>query len=543
MSKHLLATLLGLALGGSAFAADIVPINADPAGQGLNDLTPAAPVGGNPGTTIGEQRRIAYQFAADLWGSVLQSPAQIRIEASFQPLQCDPGRVVLGSAGTVPIYVLSGGGLPAPTLFHGALADALIGVDLDAGTANAGRVDIRSRFNSSYGRTNPNGTPCAPGAGWYYGLDGNTPAGQTNFFNVVMHEIAHGLGFSGFGNVSTGAPLAGFQDIYSTFVFDNNTQRGWYQMDNLGRVAAVTGGNLAFRGGNVTAQLPLVLDERQVLRASGTVSGDFAFATASFGPPATAANFTGSLVLVNDGSAAPTLGCAPSPAGAYAGKIALVDRGACEFEVKVKNAENAGAVAVLVASNGGLTTMGNGSDPALVATIPALMVSLADGAAIKAGLPGVDVTMATVAGFSGADNSGFALLYAPSPVQPGSSFSHYDTSASPNALMEPAITSTLVANLNVDLTPALFQDEGWTLNAGNALIAGCNTGMDVVSEGGLIIGASVQAWDKLCLASSSNKSEYQACITGYKDRLESAGLLTGNQGGRIAFCAAQRFKK
>jgi hypothetical protein len=451
--------------------------------------------------------------------------------------------VVLGSAGTVPIYILSGGGLPQSTLFHGALADALIGVDLDAGTANAGRVDIRSRFNSSYGRTNPDGTPCSPGSGWYYGLDGNTPAGQTNFFNVVMHEIAHGLGFSGFGNVSTGAPLAGFQDIYSTFVYDNNSHKGWYELDDAGRVAAVVGGNLAFRGSTVAAQVPLVLDEKHAVRASGTVSGDFAYTTASFGPPATAANFTGSLVMVNDGTASPTLGCAPSPAGAYAGRIALVDRGTCEFEVKVKNAENAGAFAVLVASNGALTTMGEASDPAIVATVPALMVTLADGGTIKAGMPGVDVTFATVPGLSGADDNGFALLYAPNPVVPGSSFSHYDTSASPNALMEPAITNTLVANLNVDLTPALFSDEGWTLNPGNARIAGCDTGVDAVSEGGLIVGASVQAWDNLCLASSANKADYQACITGYKDRLALAGLLTGNQGGRIATCAAKRFKK
>ena len=543
MNKVLIAGLLALCMCGGAVAAEIVPINADAAGKGLNDPTPAIPAGGNPGVTVGEQRRIVYQFAADLWGSVLQSPAQIRVEASFQPLQCVPGRTVLGSAGTVPIYILSGDGLP-PTLFHGALADALIGEDLDAGTANAGRVDIRSRFNASYGNTNPDGTPCATGAGWYYGLDGNTPSGQTNFLNVVMHEIAHGLGFSGFGNVSTGAPLAGFPDIYSLFVFDNNSQKGWYQLNDAGRAAAAIGGDLVFRGQNVTAEVPLVRDEVRVLRASGTAGGDYVFETAAFGPPATATNFTGSLVMVNDGSAAPTLGCAPSPAGAYTGRIAVVDRGTCEFEVKVKHAENAGAIGVLVASTSGLTFMGDGSDPTVVATIPALMVALADGAAIKAGLPGVDVTLHTIPGaLAGADANRYARLYAPNPVVVGSSFSHYDTGSSPNALMEPAITNTLVANLNVDLTPALFADEGWTLNSGNALIAGCDTGVDVVSDGGLIIGASVQAWDKLCLASSDSKAAYQACITGYKDGLASAGLLSGNQGGRIATCAAKRFKK
>ena len=538
MTKTILASVLALAFSTSVAAAEIVPVNADPEGQGLNDMTPAVPAGGNPGTTVGEQRRIAYQFAADLWGSVLESDAQIRVQASFAPLECVPGRTVLGSAGAATVYRLSGGSLP-PTWFHAALTDALLGEDLQGGAS----VDIVSRFNSSYGGTNPNGTPCAPGAGWYYGLDGNTPEGLTNFFNVVMHEIAHGLGFSGFGSVTTGAPFLGYPDIYSSFVFDNNSQQGWYQLTNAGRVAAVIGGGLVFRGPNVTAEVPLVLDERIALRASGTVSGDFFFSTAVFGPPATAANFTGSLVLANDGSAAPTLGCVASPAGSYSGRIAVIDRGGCEFEIKVKHAEDAGAIAAVIASTGSVATMGQATDPGIVATIPALMVSLADGATIKAGLPGVNVTLAPVPGaLAGADSLGYARLYAPNPVQPGSSFSHYDTSASPNALMEPAITNTLVANLNVDLTNALFEDEGWSINPGTATIAGCDTGIDIASEGGLIIGASVQAHDNLCLASSANKAAYQSCITGYKDRLAAAGLLVGNQGGRIANCAAKRFK-
>lgn len=537
MKKSLLAFSLCLAFAGAAQAADIVPINADPAGTGLNDLTPATPTGGNPGTTVGEQRRIVYQFAADLWGAVLESPAEIRVQASFQPLECTTARTVLGSAGTSPIYILSGDGLPS-TLFHGALSDALVGYDIQNGAG----VDIISRFNASYGGTNPDGTPCSPGSGWYYGLDGDTPPGLTNFLNVVMHEIGHGLGFSGFGNVATGAPLAGYPDIYSSFVFDNASQKGWYELTNAGRVQAVTAGNLVFRGANVTAQVPLVLGEKIALRASGTVSGNYDYSTANFGPTVTPGNFGGDVVVVNDGTAQPSLGCAASPAGAYSGKIAVVDRGTCAFEIKVKHAENAGAIGVVVANNAaGLLTMSD--DATVAATIPAVMVTQVDGAAIKAGVPGVSVALGAIPGqLAGADAAGFARLYAPNPLTPGSSFSHYDTSAMPNVLMEPAITSTLVSNLNVDLTPALFADEGWTLNPGNARINGCDTGVDVVSDGGLIIGASVQAWDQLCLANTSGKDAYQQCLSGYKDELEAAGLLTGNQGGRIAACGAKRFK-
>ena len=58
--KALLATgLLGLA--SAAAAADIRIINLDAGtGKGLDDPTPVAPIGGNPGETRGQQARIAF---------------------------------------------------------------------------------------------------------------------------------------------------------------------------------------------------------------------------------------------------------------------------------------------------------------------------------------------------------------------------------------------------------------------------------------------------------------------------------------------------
>jgi hypothetical protein len=538
LNKLLLGISLALGSACLAHAAEIRPVNADAPGVGLNDPTPATPAGGNPGTSVGEQRRIVYQFAADLWGAVLQSPAQIRVQASFAPLRCDSTGTVLGSAGTSPIYILTSDGDPnSATLFHGALADALIGEDLQAGAG----VDIISRFNASYGGTNPDGSACSPGAGWYYGLDGNTPAGLTNFLNVVMHEIAHGLGFSGFGNVSTGAPLAGYPDIYSLFVYDNNSRKGWYELSNTGRQQAVTGGNLVFLGQQVTEGVQLVREEKVLLRATGTLDAGFDFGTAAFGPEVTTSNFAGDVVAVNDGSATPTFGCQASPAGAYNGKIALVSRGACAFEIKVKHAENAGAIGVIVANNTA-GTINMAEDPSVSATVPSLMVSLADGDAIRAALPGVNASVGTVPGMlAGVDQNGFARLYAPNPVQPGSSFSHYDTSSSPNALMEPAITSTLQGQMDLDLTPALFSDEGWTLNPGNALVGdACDTGIAVNQPGGIILGANVQAWDNLCLASSTTKDAYQSCVAGYKNTLRKSGLVNAQAASRITTCAAKR---
>jgi extracellular elastinolytic metalloproteinase len=108
-------------------------------------------------------------------------------------------------------------------------------------------------------------------------------------------------------------------------------------------------------------------------------------APALFGAPLTAAGVTGDVVLVHDGTATPTDAC-EAITNNVTGKIALVDRGTCDFIVKVKNAQVAGAVAVAVANNvsGPVVTMG-GTDDTI--TITSIMISLDDGNALKASLP------------------------------------------------------------------------------------------------------------------------------------------------------------
>ena len=83
---------LALLLTGPVFgAANIVIVNVNAPGVGFNDPTPAAPVGGNPGTTVGQQALNVFQYAANVWGSILDSPVTIYIQASFVPLACTPG--------------------------------------------------------------------------------------------------------------------------------------------------------------------------------------------------------------------------------------------------------------------------------------------------------------------------------------------------------------------------------------------------------------------------------------------------------------------
>ena len=68
-----LTTLLVLAAALTVNAATITIVNQDGLNEGFNDPTPAAPVGGNNGATIGQQRLNVFQEAADIWGALLPS--------------------------------------------------------------------------------------------------------------------------------------------------------------------------------------------------------------------------------------------------------------------------------------------------------------------------------------------------------------------------------------------------------------------------------------------------------------------------------------
>jgi hypothetical protein len=111
-------------------AATITVVNHDGPGEGFNDPTPATPAGGNTGATLGAQRLNAFQFAADLWGALIDSPVEIRVGANFDPLTCGASSAVLGSAGPVTVTRDFVGAPEANTWYPIALANALSGTDL-----------------------------------------------------------------------------------------------------------------------------------------------------------------------------------------------------------------------------------------------------------------------------------------------------------------------------------------------------------------------------------------------------------------------------
>ena len=455
------AALLAVLAGSASAAATIVIINMDSPGEGFNDPTAAAAVGGNNGLTVGQQRLNCFQEAANIWGMRIDSPVTIQIQAAFNPLTCNATSAVLGSAG--PRFVEANE--PAfefqNVWYHEALACKQAGIDLTPGSpppAETG-ADISAQFNSNLGNVG-----CLTGSGWYYGFDHNEGT-KIDLLAVLLHEFAHGLGFSTTTNGQNGAYFNGppaLPALWDKFLYDEVTGLHWDQNTAGQRTAsAISTGNLVWDGALTTAAAPSKLSlmpELTVPFGSGSLEGG----GASFGAALTVGGVTAQAILVNDGTGTLTDACETpfTNAAALAGKIAVIDRGTCTFVAKALNAQDNGAIGCIIINNAGGALAPSGTDPAV--TIPVMGLTLVDGNALKTAIGGgpTNVTMKLhPTRRAGTHPSGRVRMYAPNPFQGGSSVSHFDVTLAPNALMEPSINSDLTSN--VDMTVPLFRDIGW----------------------------------------------------------------------------------
>ncbi len=556
MRKSTLTLLALLFAANMAFAgAKITIVNNNAPGVGFNDPSPRAPIGGNTGTTLGQQRLNAFEFAATTWGSTVDSPVEIKILAAFTPLTCTPTTAVLGSAGTTEIFsdfgsvgFFPGAQFPA-TWYHFALADKLAGAELDPATPH-----ISANFNSSIGVL----PTCLVGSDWYYGFDNNHGPVDIDLVTVLLHEFAHGLGFSQFASVTNGAEIQGQTDIFGRQIVDNTTGKTWDIMTNAERRAsAINPRNVAWTGNTVTNAVPVVLAKGfPLLRVTSpaAIAADLQVGLATFGPALTSPGISGSLVLATDAANAtgPTTtdGCtAILNAAAIAGKIALVDRGTCGFTVKALNAQAAGAIAVVIADNvAGSPPAGlGGADPTI--TIPAVRISLSDGNLIKAQLAnGVNVTLGNdLTRFAGADGRARGLLFTPNPVQQGSTISHWDTIETPNQLMEPAINVDLTHSVKPpeDLTLPLLRDIGWfadedndgvsddadqchgtDLTAATVVIGGRDSG---VPNPLFSTGCTITDQVNKCSVANPKDSAFRNCVNDLTKSLRAAGIIDEQQ--------------
>jgi hypothetical protein len=206
------------------------------------------------------------------------------------------------------------------------------------------------------------------------------PAAVTNLFywNNIVHDVFYQYGFdeaSGNFQVNNyGRGGTGNDDVRAEAQDGSGTNNA-----NFG--TPVDGNRPRMQMFVWTGGLPYFVTVND-----GPIAGNYTATGAAFGPSIDDIGpVTGNVVLVNDGAgASPTDGCEAFVIPA--GSIALVDRGSCNFTVKVAFAQASGAVGVIVANNapGSPITMG-GTDPTI--TIPSVMVTQANGDLFKANLP------------------------------------------------------------------------------------------------------------------------------------------------------------
>ena len=231
-----------------------------------------------------------------------------------------------------------------------------------------------------------------------YAPSGVAPAAQLGNFNVFPGPVgnarsedivdaledAYELGFD-VANMSLGGASSGINDLLAMAV-DN--------LDRAGMVIAVAAGNSG--PGFSTIESPG--KAARALTAGASSVGHFVGAGlvtpagtygAAVGDFATVSNdLTARLGVAGGGTPATgglNMACSALPAGSLSGKIAVISRGACTFSQKIRNAQNAGAVAAIVVNNvaGDPTAMGLGGIPN-EPTIPAYMVALQHRAALMA---------------------------------------------------------------------------------------------------------------------------------------------------------------
>ncbi|MFH1951160.1 MAG: hypothetical protein ABIL06_06060 [Pseudomonadota bacterium] len=194
------------------------PLRRIPAPAGISDQPEAAtasfsityiPNGGTdawgePCYTFPEEAKTCFNAAANIWANTLSSNVPITINACWANLGSSS---TLGYCGGGPLRRDFTGATQSNTWYSGSLANALNGSDLDPSA-----FDMHITYNLNFS--------------WYYGTDGNTPSTQHDLMNVVLHEICHGLNFSGSMRYSGGSGSwgygTGYPNIYDVFMRDGS---------------------------------------------------------------------------------------------------------------------------------------------------------------------------------------------------------------------------------------------------------------------------------------------------------------------------------
>ncbi len=123
------------------------------------------------------EAQLAFQYAVEIWQNLIYSPVPIHVKATWESLS----KEVLGSCGSANYFNNFNSTQIWNCYYPIAMVEKMLGEEVNS----PGDYEIIASFNKYIDN-------------WYFGTDGKTPANQYDFVSTVLHELAHGLGFSGF---------------------------------------------------------------------------------------------------------------------------------------------------------------------------------------------------------------------------------------------------------------------------------------------------------------------------------------------------------
>lgn len=234
---------------------------------------------------------------------------------------------------------------------------------------------------------------------------GYLDAAITNLFyvNNVMHDVWYQYGFD--------EPAGNFQE----FNYSNEGAAGDFVIADAQDAVGFNNANFSTPSDGYNPRMQMFLWSPVIANAltvnNTPVAGSYkivdnVFDPGHVDPPAYPNVLTGDLALAEDDTADVTDACtALTNPTEIAGKIAVVRRGSCNFTMKVLNAQNAGAIAVIVVNNeAGNDVNMSGAEAGI--TIPAVFINMTDGEALIAEMANstVSVSMTDPSGlYSGQD--------------------------------------------------------------------------------------------------------------------------------------------
>ncbi|MGE5449665.1 MAG: T9SS type A sorting domain-containing protein [Bacteroidales bacterium] len=176
----------------------------------------------------------AFQYAVDIWKNLVYSPVPIKIKATWRSLASG----VLGSCGPGGYYKNFDATQQWDTYYPVALVEKFTGEEVNS----PDQYELVADFNKDF-------------ANWYLGTDGKTPSNQYDFVSVVLHEITHGLGFTGLLSSQDGKGQYGYGNdplaaVFDRHIIDKNNQsllnKSIYPDPSIALQLAMTSGWLQF---------------------------------------------------------------------------------------------------------------------------------------------------------------------------------------------------------------------------------------------------------------------------------------------------------